>query len=524
VRLRKRIDLLPRRPAPAEPVAESVLIDQAVADGVPVVVTGPPGVGKSTELRSAAWRWHDEGAPVVFLDAAGQDVGDVLQQVFEACYDSAVYRPGPAELQRLMNGIRFRLVIDHFACPPQQWEFFLDHVPDARVVAAMADGDLPPGPLLLVGLRGLDRDAARRLLSRCVDRALREEDLPAADALWQAAGGRPGLLMAAAARSTAGALPSPAGLPGLLGSGLDRHEREIIEVLTLGEVGVVDPRLLPELLHTPGDTAAALRLLAALNLITSSERGYRLAAGVAGPLLQDLRAGSLDPVRICSALRAWAAGPQTPPAAIADHAPLITAAIDLAVRSGHPEAAGRLASTVAPALARSLRTGAWARVLDHGLAAARDAQDEPAQAYLAHEAGVSRLVTGEPEAAAGLFATAARIWDGLDNTTLAAIESMLVADRLERPTEHQVAPVPDAGPRLERAFAARASAAKALVKALDDDEAWLDVTAAWTAVEQVAPREDVLSTVAVVEELVSDDAAEDAEGPASRARQGCTGN
>jgi hypothetical protein len=65
-------------------------------------------------------------------------------------------------------------------------------------------------------------------------------------------------------------------------------------------------------------------------------------------------------------------------------------------------------------------------------------------------------------------------------------------------------------PRLERASATLASAAKALVKAMDDGGAWLDVTAAWTAVEQVAPREDVLSAVAVIEELVPDDAAEDA--------------
>jgi Tn3 transposase DDE domain len=65
-------------------------------------------------------------------------------------------------------------------------------------------------------------------------------------------------------------------------------------------------------------------------------------------------------------------------------------------------------------------------------------------------------------------------------------------------------------PRLERASAVLAGAAKALLAALDDGGAWLDADAAWSAVERVAPREDVLGAVAVVEELVPDDSAEDA--------------
>lgn len=65
-------------------------------------------------------------------------------------------------------------------------------------------------------------------------------------------------------------------------------------------------------------------------------------------------------------------------------------------------------------------------------------------------------------------------------------------------------------PLLERASVTLAGAAKALLNALDDGGAWLDVAAAWSAVERVAPRGEVLGAVAVVEELVPDDAAEDA--------------
>jgi TnpA family transposase len=65
-------------------------------------------------------------------------------------------------------------------------------------------------------------------------------------------------------------------------------------------------------------------------------------------------------------------------------------------------------------------------------------------------------------------------------------------------------------PRLERASVTLAGAARALLEALDDGGAWLDVAAAWSAVERVAPRQEVLGAVAVVEELVPDDDAEDA--------------
>jgi hypothetical protein len=421
-RRRARLGLPPRRQAdPLGRSAESDLIYRAVAEGGPVVVTGPPGVGKSTVVRDAAWRLHTEDGPVIFLDAAGQDVSDVLQRVFEACYDNAVYRPGPVELRRLMAGMRFRLVVDHLACPSQQWPSFLDAVPDAVVVAAVADGDVPAEGRL-IRLRGLDRGAARDLLSRSMGAALREEDLPAADALWQATAGLPGRLVAAAARGTAGVpvLPDAADLPGLLLGGLARQEREILALLALGGACEVDPHLLTALLRTPRDAADDLRLLTALGLVAFSERGCRLAAGIAGVLPPDLRAGPADAERICDALRTWATAPGTAPRTVANHAPLITAAIDLAAGSGHPDAAVRLARAAAPALARSLRTRAWADVLDRGLAAARAARDEPARAYLAHEAGVRHLVTGEPEAAAALFMTAATIWDSIGNATLAA--------------------------------------------------------------------------------------------------------
>jgi hypothetical protein len=77
----------------------------------------------------------------VFLDAAGQRLDDVLQQVFEACYHSESYKPGPGRLRELLAGIEFCLVIDHLGCSAQEWASLLQAVPDAVIVAAMPPGD-----------------------------------------------------------------------------------------------------------------------------------------------------------------------------------------------------------------------------------------------------------------------------------------------------------------------------------------------------------------------------------------------
>lgn len=116
----------------------------------------------------------------------------------------------------------------------------------------------------------------------------------------------------------------------------------------------------------------------------------------------------------------------------------------------------------------------------------------------------------DPRRTATLLATArhleaAAVDDALD------LFDVLMATRLISPARRASAAERLAAmPRLERASVTLAGAARALLEVLDDGGAWLDVAAAWSAVERVAPREEVLGAVAVVEELVPDDAAEDA--------------
>lgn len=425
-RRRETIGLPPQRslPRPAGRSRELELITRAVDSRVQVIVTGPPGSGKSTVVREAAVRVHAQGHPVVFLDAAGQRLGDVLQQVFEACYHSESYKPGPGRLRELLTGIEFCLVIDHLTCNPQEWASLLQAVPHAAVVAAMPPGDLPSGPLQLIPLGGLDRDAALALIAEHTGVEIGPRNLEAAEAVWQATSGLPGPLVmaaAAAARGPDGGLDFPP-LDTIPQPALDRlsaAEREIVMLLALAGPGSIAPQLLTELAIAGDHTNNPLGWLTRQGLVTSGQRGLRLASGVADRLSPDLRPAPADAERISSALTSWAGSPATAPRAVADHATLINAVIDLTVSTGHPGRAASLAQAASPALAISLRHDAWEDILAHGINAARQAHDQATEAYLTHETGVLRLITGAPQRAALPLAHAARMWDYLSRADLA---------------------------------------------------------------------------------------------------------
>ena len=112
----------------------------------------------------------------------------------------------------------------------------------------------------------------------------------------------------------------------------------------------------------------------------------------------------------------WVTATATAPAAVAGDATLISAAINAATEAGCPAEAARLAHAASPVLACSLRVGVWGRVLEHGIEAAERAGLRDILAYLTHEDGVRKLVTGKRVLAATAFAAAAAYWRELGSS------------------------------------------------------------------------------------------------------------
>lgn len=412
---RARVELLPRRQhAPLGREAEMAALADAVRAGGPVQLWGPPGVGKSTLLRHAARSLEPGPDGVLFLAANHREAGDLAQDVFEACYEATGYAPPATELRRLMAGVRVTVYVDNAELTAEALRELMDAAPDATFVFAGRERTLL-GEGTALEVNGLDRAAGLRLLTRELGHPAPESERVAVE-LWKAATGRPLLLLRAAAlarpdASGRTALPRPGAMADLLPLLLDQLDAESMGALRLLATlpdAELDPAHVGALAGAPDPSALCGRLVD-LGLAQVSEYGFRCAADAAVALRE--RDPAPYPVdRLCEHFARWATQPSTTPAQVAAHARALELAAQLAERAGRPDLAVRVARAASPALARSLRFGAWGRVLGRGRVAARQAGDRRATAYFTHEEGIRSLLTGRRVLSGILLAEAVVLW------------------------------------------------------------------------------------------------------------------
>ncbi|MEV4091711.1 ATP-binding protein [Streptosporangium saharense] len=363
----------PQLPPPGEePLgreAERAALAAMIRPGDPVQIHGPEGIGKSVLLRRLA---HDAAArrPVVHVHGAGRGLDDVLQDLFAAWYDEAGYAPGRVRLRGLLGGIAAVLMIDDLEFPPGGLHSFLRTGPGIALVFTSRVRWCAPDRTFELG--GLGEPAALALLSRTLGRPLRQEEVPAATALWETTGGNPLELV----RATVG-VPY-----GELGPG----ERAALAPFAALPSALVAGDVLVRITGVADAARTAVRL-ARLGLLTeeASPKGvrHRLAPGTGSPMPCEEGVAELA-VRTAG----WASDADA--SELAAHAALVTGLVT-AVKDDDPGLAVRLARAAAPGLAGSLRWGAWRTLLDAGLAAAEEAGDGEAVTYFTRERKVYAL-------------------------------------------------------------------------------------------------------------------------------------
>ncbi|MEU5362925.1 ATP-binding protein [Streptomyces sp. NPDC005925] len=424
-RRRTRVDLLPRRQsAPFGRAADLASIDAALRDGDTVQLWGPPGVGKSALLRHAARTLGAGPHGKLFLDAARREPEDLAQDVFEACHETHGYAPSRTEMRRLMAGMEVTVYVDNADYTAEQLRTVMDAAPDATFVFAARNSSLQGADGRAQRLTGIDRAAALELLARELGRPVDGPDRQdTAAALWETAAGTPLLLLRAAAvarldPSGEAVLPKPGAVRELLPLLFDRLDdpstRTLHLLATFGDVDLAPVHV--GALTGTSDPAALCGDLARLGLARETERGYRVAPDVVGALRQRPGLVPYSLERLCAYFADWAARPTTGASQVADHAPALEALAELAERSGRADLAVRIVRAASPALARSLRLGAWGRLLDQGVRAARHAGDRRSEAYLTHERGIRNILTGNRALAAVLLVEAGVLWRQLGDT------------------------------------------------------------------------------------------------------------
>ncbi|MBP2327082.1 hypothetical protein JOF56_007467 [Kibdelosporangium banguiense] len=363
-------------------------IGATLENGTPVQLVGARGSGKTVLLREIAVRAVATGRDVVFLTAAGMPVEDVVQELFQYCYDADDYRPEPDRLRRLMGSIQALVVVDDFEGSGEDLRTLLDAMPSCDLLIASSQRCAAEA-WVAVEIAGLPHEAALELLTEELRRALRPEEGPSARELLEATMGHPGaLIQTAAAIRAAGEVvgTTPAVLAAAVGARLSESARLALGVLsTLPGLGVsaqllsalagvaVDDRVLSELFETCLIAPDPLGYKASGELaeLVTERAGTRASgAGLAERLVPWVRASSLQ--------------------AVVDAAPVILRALRMAAAEGRHEAVRDLARAAAPVLGRTLRWGAWHELLTLGRTAAQRLGSAADEAYFAHELGVRR--------------------------------------------------------------------------------------------------------------------------------------
>ncbi|TMQ96183.1 hypothetical protein ETD83_21690 [Actinomadura soli] len=358
--------------------------------GEPVLVCGPPGVGKSALLRFFTGQRVAAGADVVSMSAAGMGADDVVHALFRRCYDADDHRPEPERLRSLMSTVGALVVVDDFAGSAEDAEALADLVSGGAMIIIARDRiEWERGRLL--ELSGLPEGASRALLDAELGDRVWHGDAAAAWKLSRSSRGNPRALLQAVAATRTGAvaaLPTrPDDAVRTLWHAADPDVRAVLRVLCVLDGVPVAPGLLIRLAEV-SDGRKALNDLLWTRLAQRAGPGYvaTFAPGMPVPGPDRSPADFVDP------LTRWVA--DVPPGQVAESAAVVIAVLADAVRVGAHVHACALARVAAPALGVTLWWGAWARVLSLGGDAARLAGAADDAAYFDGEERMRLLVLG----------------------------------------------------------------------------------------------------------------------------------
>ena len=441
ISLERSPSLAPRQPATAAdaeagslPAREDELrqVRLAVATGRPVELVAACGFGKTSLLHQIASTIGGEGGRAsVYLRLGNERLDDTLQRLFDASFTSRQpFKPTAAQRDELLGQVTSLVLLDDVTLHEGDVGKLVASLPNCRLILGSTR------PLLgrhgiSMQLAGLHDRAAATLVAADLGRLLTPDEEADVRDLAEAVGGQPLHLHQAAAlaredgRSFAElarkAARDPQVLDRLSVDALAEEERRVLAVLA-----IAGGALLPaELIAAMGDAAMIgerLGLLRRRGLVEQHEDRFGLPICHVGGYRQML----LRYVQLASALRAlgdWleARDPGSEEARSATGGAL--SLLGFAAERTEWPGIVRLVRLLEPVLTLLGRWEASREALEHGLAAARAASDQAAEALFSHQLGTLAFCQDELEQAPELLEHALRLREQLGDHAGAAVTS-----------------------------------------------------------------------------------------------------
>lgn len=429
----------------------------AIDAGVPVEVSGEPGIGKTAFLRHLGHHPRASfGDGTVYLSARHQSPLDLQTRIFDAFHESETsYWPTDVELRRNLQDKHALILIDDVSVTRHEVEALFDIAPRCAFVVATRARCLW-SEVRSVALTGLPVEDAVVLLERELERTLHPAEHEAAADICAAFAGHPLRIRHAAAilRERGIALDrwrdylTPDSLLAELLTAVDESQRRVL--LTLAAL----PTVSLHLRHVAGiaelaDVESVLTALARRSLVATHESRYRLVDGVADRLR---RTGDLKPSinRAITYFTAWADRHRRNREQLFEAADALIRVQEHATDERRWGEALRLGRQLEGPLVVGGRWGSWEPVLQRSLAAARALGDRSVEAWALHQLGSRAVCLGDAAVARRLLGQATSLREELGETGAAAVSRQnlgfvvtAVADEGRR--EFPTSPVHDTG-------------------------------------------------------------------------------
>lgn len=438
-------------------VTELAAAVSAIDSGVPVEVSGEPGIGKTAILRHLGHHPHASFVDgTVYIPARHQSSLDLRQRIFDAFHESETpCRPTDVEIRRSLQDKHAVILLDEVGLTRHEVEEVFDIAPRCAFVVVTRERCLW-GDVRSVALTGLAVEEAIALLARDLERAFDATEHAAAAEICAALAGHPLRIRHAAAIIRERGIPldrwrdhlTPDGLIAELLTGIDERQRRVLFTLAALPTVSLDLQQVSGIAELT-DVESVLAMLGRRHLVASHESRYRLVDGVADRLR---RTGDLKPSinRAITYFTAWADRHRRNHEQLFETCDVLMRVQEQATDERRWGEALRLGKQLERPLVIGGRWGAWERVLERSLAAAKALGDRSVEAWALHQLGTRAVCLGDAGTARRVLGQAASLRDELGETGAAAVSRrnlgfIVTAVPVEEAPERSTRPFDDIG-------------------------------------------------------------------------------